>query len=300
MSPPRTGTSGSPVPPPTSPTTTMRSLLLLPLLAVTAACAATNPSPPTSFVVTSSEQPLAGPRPPAATLTTVTATEPTTAPVDRVLLQPSLSWSGRRKDLVRLEVFRQDIELGEIEYEPEDAADFSLPDVDRKRAGLRAAFGSPNARGYVHIFGEELRSSLNQFDEILGIGGGVAGKPTVHEFGDQIRLILPYRLGLNFAGGEEDLGVIEENIGYIEFEGEIGFGGYFHGVQPSVGLYVSSLAGRIEVEDHITNPETDFDGSNSGGFLQLEYKHDEFPLFGRIRAMGGDVEGILVSFGASF
>jgi len=274
----------------------MRSLLSLSLLALTAACAATNPTPPTRFAVAAAEQPFAG----LPVSTATPTTEPTTAPVERVLLQPSLFRSGHREDLVRLEVFSQDIELGEIEYEPEGAADFTLPDVDRERAGLRAAFGSPNARGYVQFYGEEFGSGLNQFDDIWGIGGGVAGKPTVYEFGNQMRLNVPYRLGINLAGGEEDLGVVEQDFGYIEFEGEVGIGGYFHGVQPSIGVYVSSLAGRIEVEDHITNPETDFDGSNSGGFLQLEYKHDEFPLFGRIRAMGGDVEGVLVSFGASF
>ena len=283
----------------------------LSLLSVTlttlASCAATNPST-TEFAVAGAGKPKLSREAPAPTAEKMSAKE-SSAPgttVERSLTAPTLFRSDRR-EIFRLEAFRKDIELEELELDPEVGSDFDVFDTDRERGGLRAAFGSPRARGYVQIFGEEFGNGFglpaNQFPgefDLFGIGGGVAGIATVHEFEDQIRLIVPYRAGLNAAWGEEEVGVVDQNLAYVEFEGEVGFGGYFYGVQPSLGIYVSSLAGTLQVEDHVTDPETDFGGTNSGCFVQLEYKHDDFPLFAKVRAMGGDVRGVALSIGASF
>lgn len=214
---------------------------------------------------------------------------------------PMRHYSQRSR--VRLEVFVQDVELGELDREPDNAPNTTLKDVGRERAGFRAAFGKPAVRGYFQLFGEEWDngfSSTNEF-EMFGIGGGVLGEPAVAELSqDDVRLVIPYRAGFNVAWGDDDSGVVDEETVYVEFEGEVGFGAYLWGLRPMVGVYASNLAGYTDIETPGNDFGVDYDGINVGGFAELRYRHDDFPLFAAARVQGGDVEGFVLSFGASF
>jgi len=214
---------------------------------------------------------------------------------------PATTPRQQKTEHVRLELFRQDNEFGEIELDIDGGPTVDLRNADRDRTGFRATFGGSSTRGYFQIFVEEwdLNPSLGGFDfDLIGIGGGVSGTPTVHTFNEDMRLILPFRGGLNIAVGENDAGGVNDaDLAYLEFEGELGFGGDFYGAQPSVGVYLNSVAGILSPD---VGPDADITGTNAGVFFQLMYKHDNFPIFGTIRAMGGDVEGALLSFGAAF
>jgi hypothetical protein len=242
---------------------------------------------------------------PAALTTFATAlpssSEVTYMGLEKAYSSPAPALRAGKDARVSLEVFRQDIELGELEfdYDGPPASKADVKDIDRVRTGFRAAFGAPAARGYVQFFGEEFYDSPGDFDH-WGLGGGVAGFPSAHDFNDDIRLIIPYRAGFNVAWGEEDNGSIETTQAYVEFEGEVGVGGYFWGAMPSVGVYLTSLAGAGTIDNGVADSDYDFNGTNAGAYIQIAYKHDEFPMFASFRAMGGDVEGIVLSIGAAF
>ena len=199
---------------------------------------------------------------------------------------------------IKGEVFYEDIELGELEYDPEGAFDFDVPDIDRTRSGVRGMYGWPEMQVYVQLFVEEFASNP-EFD-LFGFGAGVTGDPDVHEFSDGVSVVIPYRLGFNVTAGEEDVGATEQTLAYAEMESEVGVGIDFAGLRPSVGFYVSSISGTIEIDDNITDPETDFDGANAGGYAQISYKHKDVPVYGRFRALAGDVEGFVFTVGAAF
>lgn len=98
-----------------------------------------------------------------------------------------------RHRVVRLEVFHQDLELGELDFDYDDQTIFvdgPSKDVDKTRIGLRAAFGGDAARGYIQLFGEDYGKGSNE-TEGWGIGGGVRGVPSAHDFSDDVRLIIP-------------------------------------------------------------------------------------------------------------
>ncbi len=207
----------------------------------------------------------------------------------------------RRTQHARVEIFRQDIELDDIEFDPDDAPSTDLLGTDRERTGVRATFGGRTVGGFVQLFVEEwdLAPTVPGFDfDLIGVGGGVAGTPTLHEFNENARLTLPFRAGVNLAVGDNGLrGANDTTLGYLEFEGEIAIGADLYGAQPSVGIYVTSLSGIVSPE---VGADADVTGTNGGAFAQILYKHPDFPVFGSIRALGGDVEGGLLSFGVAF
>jgi len=209
-----------------------------------------------------------------------------------------------RRSFVRLEIFAQNLELGELEFDPNSTPSTDIKDVERDRVGFRASFGKPAVRGYFHLFGEEWNRafSTNQDFDMFGVGGGVLGEPAAGAWSaDNVRLVIPYRAGFNVAWGDDDSGVVDESSVYVEFEGEVGVGVYVWGLRPMLGLYASSLTGYIDVDQiGFGNDEVEYDGVNAGAFAELRYRHDRFPLFASARVQGGDVEGIVLSFGASF
>ena len=236
----------------------------------------------------------------ASCATTPNSAYPSTLSEMTANYAPTARAERRKRDNATVGIFVEDIELGETEFENDDPLappTFDRRDIERERLGFRASFGGSHARGYVQLFREEVSYPGTEID-LIGIGGGVTGAPAVHRFQEDIRLIIPYRAGVNVALGEYETGVIEDDLGYLEFEGEFGVGCYVHGLQPSAGIYLTSLAG-IASEPTFTD-DTTFSGTNAGGYLQLLYQADHFPIYGSVRVMGGDVEGAVLAFGGTF
>lgn len=207
----------------------------------------------------------------------------------------------QRKKRIRLEFFTQQDEFEEFKLDTSGGATTDVFDGDRTRTGLRATFGTSMVRGYAQIFHEDwdidpLTAGMD-FD-IFGFGGGVTGSPTVHRFTDDMRLILPYRFGLNLGiGTNEFSGATETDIAYFEFEGELGIGADLYGAQPSVGIYGSAMDASLSPD---VGSNSDVTGTNTGVFFQLLYKSDNFPVHGGFRLTGGDVTGGTVSLGFGF
>ncbi|MFT7670505.1 MAG: hypothetical protein ACI8X5_003214 [Planctomycetota bacterium] len=210
-----------------------------------------------------------------------------------------------RRSVVRLETFLQNIDLGDMSYDHSSEFGSDRPDikdVPRERLGFRASFGRPSVRGYVQFFGEKWEKGFvtsNSYD-LLGFGGGVTGEPVVGSYSeDNVRLVIPYRAGLNMAIGSNEESLVKETSLYVELEAEVGFGAYLWGFRPMAGFYTSNLEGVVETE---VGPDSDFSfsGTNIGAFLELRYKHDNFPVFASIRGQSGDVEGLVLTLGASF
>ena len=119
--------------------TSATTSFLLASLAALASCATTEPSSP-KLSYSNTDTPL-----PSAEIP---------APVEKAYSAPAPPMRAGRKPLFRLEVFAEDIELDKLEYEPDIGLDFDILGVDRKRSGMRAAFGKSSVRGYVQLFGE--------------------------------------------------------------------------------------------------------------------------------------------------
>ena len=62
---------------------------------------------------------------------------------------------------------------------------------------------------------------------------------------------------------------------------------------------MSSINGRVDAS-LLGDTKTDIYGTNVGGYVDVYYKHESFPLFGRARWMGGDVDGLTFSLCAAF
>ncbi len=209
-----------------------------------------------------------------------------------------------KEPVTHLEIFVEDVELGEVDIEVDGFPEFTTMDVERTRTGFRGSFGGRAAKGYVQLFGEEIKSAaVGGGDELdsYGLGGGVVGKPRIASFSDDAGLILPYRFGVNVVAG--DANAIDLLI-YGEAELEIGIGADVFGFQPAVGFYVQSFAGAFEQDldddDEDDDPDGDISASNSGGYVELYYRNADFPLYGRVRANFSDVDGALFTIGAAF
>jgi hypothetical protein len=204
---------------------------------------------------------------------------------------------------VRLQFFREDVELDELDLDFDSGPDGSLRDVDRDRFGFRAEFGNRAAGGFFQLFGEQFAARAALGDEIdaYGIGGGVAGTPPVGRSGD-VEFVVPYRFEVDLVGGSESSSGFDEDILYVEGAFDVGFGARMFGVQASSGLVMQSLVGSIDSDNPSSpvNSDPTMSGTNVGGYLELLYKHDDVPLMARVRALVGDIRGVQFSFGFAF
>lgn len=204
----------------------------------------------------------------------------------------------------RLQFFREDIELGELDLDFDNAPDGVLRDTERDRLGFRAEFGGRTAGGFFQLFTEELQAPTLLVGDIdnYGIGGGVAGAPAVGAVG-QVEFLVPYRFEVDIVGGSESEGVFDEDIFYVETMFDLGFGARLFGVQASSGVLLRSLSGWFDSDDPASPVGTatvEITGTNVGGYAELLYKHDRVPLMVRVRGIVGDVRGLEFSFGFAF
>jgi hypothetical protein len=223
------------------------------------------------------------------------------AGIPPAILRPSRPLLESGSSRIQLEGFVQGLELNSLRISPSTGADFDIKDIDRDRIGFRAAFGKPQVRGYFQFFGEDWDGlfSSNSESEMLGVGGGVMGEPTLSSHKDgNVRVVLPYRGGLNLAWGDDTTGVVDQDMLYAEMEGEFGIGVSLWGVRPMAGVYASTVSGTLALSG--TSSDTDFSGTNAGGFLDVRYKKDGFPLYGSLRFQSGEASGLAVTFGGEF
>jgi len=201
---------------------------------------------------------------------------------------------------VRLQLFREDIELDDIDVDFDNAADASIFETERDRSGFRAEFGKNATGGFVQVFREKLRAPALLTEEFVnhGVGFGAHGVPRVARIRN-IDLLVPWRVEGNLVGGSERTGGFDQDLFYAESNFEVGFGARTLGIQATTGLIANSIGGVFDTD--LPSPgDADISGTNVGAFFEVLYKHPRVPLMGRIRAIAGDVQGIMLSFGFAF
>jgi len=218
--------------------------------------------------------------------------------------------SFSRFDLARIDIdeFRQDQGAsGEVK----------LDDVQVDRLAFRLDLSNRSVRGFVQLFVDNMTMDLIRDEfKTVGGGGGVSGTPVLGRLSRTVNLILPFNAEANVSYGKEDVtsvgseynqAIADEQLTILafQFEGYAGIGLELFGFQPSVGL---ALDGRLGGYDYkatmIAQDDFDadgrFDGFNLGGYLGLNYKHREFPLFGETRFHFGNVSGFFIALGVDF
>jgi len=212
------------------------------------------------------------------------------------------SSSGGGRAARDFEVYSEDGELDPVEYEPDSSGPTFDRQVERERLGARFAFGGEPARGFFQVFTEEwkIKNSTLALDG-FGVGGGVKGAPTVGDADAEVKMLIPYRADLSLVYGEEDTATADYALGYVELHADVGFGVEWKGIRPSVGLALSSLAGVYTVSpDSGVDTDDTLTGSNTGIFFDILYKHEDYPVYGHLRALSGDYDVVTLGIGFKF
>lgn len=216
--------------------------------------------------------------------------------VDVARDRPYRTYSQTR---VRLQAIRENIELDDLDVDFDSAPNGSIFETERDRTGFRAELGS-NGGGFVQIFREKLRAPALLTEEFVnhGIGGGAFGTPRVGTV-REMELIVPWRVEVNLVGGSERVGGSDQDLFYAESNFELGFGARAFNVQASSGLIANSIGGIFNT-DLPGKGDADISGTNVGVYFEVLYKHPRVPLMARARAIAGDVQGVMLSFGFAF
>ncbi len=201
---------------------------------------------------------------------------------------------------IRLQAIRENIELDDLDFEFDSAPNGSIFETERDRTGFRAEAGS-NGGGFVQVFREKLRAPALLTEEFVnhGIGGGAFGTPQVGNV-NEIELIVPWRVEVNLVGGSERVGGSDQDLLYAESNFELGFGARAFNVQASSGLIANSIGGIFITDLPGSAGDADISGTNIGVYFEALYKHPRVPLIARARAIAGDVQGVMLSFGFAF
>jgi hypothetical protein len=209
------------------------------------------------------------------------------------------------------------INIDEFREDQGASGEVKLGDVQVDRLAFRLDLSNRSIRGFVQLFVDDMTLDLIRDDfKTVGGGGGVNGTPVLTRLSPQVSLILPFNAEANVAYGKEDVtsvgseynqAIADEQLTMLAFqvEGYAGIGLELFGFQPSVGL---ALDGRLGGYDYKATMiaqddfEADgrFDGLNLGGYLGLNYKHREFPLFGETRFHFGNLSGFFLGLGVEF
>ncbi len=107
-------------------------------------------------------------------------------------------------------------------------------------------------------------------------------------------------MGVAFVGGYEEQALADYFLWYGEFEGEFGIAVNYSGFQPSAGLYFTTLSGSAETDVGFATITEDFYGFNGGAYAELKYETKRSPVYGRLRGVIGDVEGVSLGLGVKF
>lgn len=204
----------------------------------------------------------------------------------------------------RLQLVREDLEYDDLDIDFDDSTDGRLRDFERDRTAFRAEFGRGSSGGFFQIFRERVNAPSLLVEEFTnyGIGGGVIGSPVVGET-RYVEFLVPFKFEANVSVGSENVGAFDQDLWYAEANFELGFGARWHGLQPSTGITANSLAGLFD-SDLPSTPAfgggAEISGTNFGAYFELLYKHPNVPLMAKVRALVGDVQGVMLAFGFAF
>ena len=205
-----------------------------------------------------------------------------------------LPQDGRRQPKFDFDVTLVDEELDEVEFD-DGVTSVDVP-VERERVQARFAFGG-TTRGLFQVFAEEFQFGPVSIDAV-GLGGGVKAAPRLNEEESAVGLLLPWGASLSIVVGEEDDPVLDDPLlVYAELLVDVGLAGEWQGLRAGGGVQLSSLAGAI---DSTTLGDPDLSGVNLGPYVEVLYKHPDFPLYGRFRSVFGDLDRQEFSVGVQF
>lgn len=237
--------------------------------------------------------------------------------------QPEREKATWRNPVFGAEVFASAVELGEIDFDDdlETILGSSIEDVERQRAGVRVSLGSDYLRAFVQFFAEEIDEfdssqldpgSAVTIDDLFGIGIGVVGSPTIKKRADGVRIVTPYRVGINIVSGEgrftDATGATllkstteDGDLAYIEQEVSVGVGVNSRGFQATIGLFLTNLSGLVddEIVTDTDNDDLKFEGSNAGPYFELGYSDPGSPMNFGVRGIVGGVQGVEAFFGVA-
>lgn len=214
--------------------------------------------------------------------------------------------SGHDYDDTRtlLQLIHEDLAFKDFDLDFENGSDGVMTDFERERIGFRAEFGSVADGSFFQGFSENVRAPsllVKQFTN-YGIGGGVMGSPVVAS-SRSIEFLLPFKFEANVSFGSKNIGVYGQDLWYAEGRGEVGLGARWLGLQSSAGIMANSLVGLFDTDlpsSSVLGSRTEISGSNLGAYFEVLYKHPEVPLMVRARAIAGDIQGVILSFGLAF
>jgi hypothetical protein len=213
--------------------------------------------------------------------------------------------SGADRDLFDIDVTASGEELDAIQFDPDDLLSTVELPVERDRVTARFAFGREAVRGFIHVFKEHLLAEPTTLSvtrvsvDSLGVGGGVKGAPRVNGSEATVAFLIPYRVDVSVVVGDEDTTSAGDDLvmAYLEGQVDLGFGAEWKGLRVSGGATASSLVGHIESD---LFEDLDLEGTNVGVYGEVRYKHPAVPVYGRIRATGGDIERTEFALGLAF
>jgi hypothetical protein len=201
----------------------------------------------------------------------------------------------------RLQLIREDIEFKDFDVDFDNGSDGTLLDFERGRGGFRAEFGQVADSSFFQVFSEKVKapSLLAREFTNYGIGGGVIGSPIVGSSGD-MEFLVPFKFEANVSYGSKNVGIYDQELWYAEGIFEVGFGARWLGLQSSAGVIVNSLVGLFDSDlpsSSALGSGTEISGSNLGAYFEVLYKHPNVPLMARVRAIAGDIQGVMLTFG---
>ncbi|MFT7679869.1 MAG: hypothetical protein ACI8QC_003874 [Planctomycetota bacterium] len=221
--------------------------------------------------------------------------------------------AGREQHKSRnFEFFSEEHDLEEVRLDDYYGNSINIErPADRERRGVRLSWGRESARGFFQVFREDWTSPgvprLNPpntvFEtfqvDLTGMGGGIHGVPTVGPISDEVELVLPYRASFALASGTGNLGPVDAELNYFEFQGDLALGVRLSGVTASAGIAVSALFGVANADDEPLD-DAEITAYNTGIFTDLSFKHPNFPIYAHARIQTGEYEGLSVGVGVRF
>lgn len=199
-----------------------------------------------------------------------------------------------------IEAFHENSQVDEVTLQPPGEARETRKDVDRRRTGVRAAYGIEYIEGYLEVFALDYLGDDVDFDG--GVGLGVQAEIDLHRFDNGATLFLPYQAGIAIAGGEDDFGGSKADFATFELSSSLGIGLDYRGFRPSMGVMHKRLRGGIDFAGEPDNGDDldAIDGEFLAGYVELAYHAPTNPFQVAVRGLGGEEQGVYASIGLGF
>lgn len=206
-------------------------------------------------------------------------------------------------------LFYESVELDELDFDQilsdGSVAKVRLQDEDRDRFGIRYQAGTEWVSAHVHVFMEDF---LGDGYDSIGVGGGLSAEPRIGSV-DGIGVHVSMRASLNYVTGDADLPILDplggamatvsqEDIHYLNGQGEAGFFLDICGFRPGAGIAIDHLDG--EIDNPLGGEDLDLDGTNFGVYARLAFFQADCPFIAEVTGGFGDLRGVWASLGLRF